>query len=233
MQAFVKILIFTVRFIVMFSALLLLQSLFYGASAPSNILSMLVGIISEEGSYITHAVNIKSYAVNFFNTALFEHLPFNIGNIFEFGWLWMLLLIPLFLLLKCIKNKKLFFAIAMNCLFLFTLHYFYGASELSLYAPIISATLLCLLVYTAKVLPKKIAVSIGIILLGTLIFVNSFGTYNVHRINRFVFGPLDIGDANEYKENIEAIKYIDSTYSGSKLFFYKALDERKYFNSIK
>jgi hypothetical protein len=39
-----------------------------------------------------------------------------------------------------------------------------------------------------------------------------------------VFGPLDIGDKNEYQENIDVIKNLNSTYSGNKLFFYKVFD---------
>jgi hypothetical protein len=224
-QAFVKSIVFSTLFMGIFSVLLLLQSLFYGSSAPTNILSMITEIISEEGYYIARSVNLLKYTVNFFNTALFEYLPFGIGYVFTFGWLWVLLLILPFMFLKHIKNKKTFFAIATNGMFLFVFHSFYGASELALYGPVISAAFLCLFVYAVQVLPKKIAVGIGGVLLGLLILVNSFGTYNVYRLNKFVFGQLDIVDKDEHQENIDAIEDLYSAYSGNKLFFYKALDK--------
>ncbi|GHV28813.1 hypothetical protein AGMMS4952_13430 [Spirochaetia bacterium] len=63
-------------------------------------------------------------------------------------------------------------------------------------------------------------------MLSALIVFNSFGTYNMHKINQFVFGNVDIADWQDYQQNIDDIKVINSKYSGKKIVFYKSLDNK-------
>jgi hypothetical protein len=130
-----------------------------------------------------------------------------------------------FVLLKKIKTKRLFQATASCCLFLFLFHGFYGSTELPLYAPVITGFYLCFFAFIAAVLPKKFAVCVCGTLLAVMIPVNSIGTYTLHRINHYVFGPLDSGNGDEYQENITSMQKIISSYRGNKLLFYRNVRE--------
>jgi len=226
-EAAAKIFVFGNLFAVIFSILLLVQSLFYGMSAPSNILSLFAGIVSEEGAYIMKQhVNWIEYAADFFNTALFEYLPGGIGHIINWGWFWAALLVVPFLLVRKIENRRFFFAVAVSCAFLFVFHRFYGSLELALYAPAISGMYLCLFAFVLKVLPWKLSTGIGGIIAALLIGINSLGAYNMYRVNDFVFGKIDIGDWLEYQQNIDAVKDAAAGYEGNKLLFFKTLDSK-------
>ncbi|MDR0638294.1 MAG: hypothetical protein LBG27_05215 [Spirochaetaceae bacterium] len=226
-QAAKRFFVFAVAFLAIFSVLLLLQSLLYGRSAPSNIISMICGILSEEKSYIMiqGILSWPRYAKNFFNIIIFEHLPFGFGNILDTGWLWAFSLVLPFVLLTKKESKLLFYAIVLCCLFLFLFHGIYGSTELTLYAPVIMCVYLCLFAFVAVVLPKKFAACVCGILLAVIIPVNSIGTYTLHRMNNYVFGSLDSGEWEEYQENITSLQKIISSYKGGKLLFYQNLRE--------
>ena len=225
-EKFFKGLVFAALFIIFLSLLLLVQTVFYGFSTPSNILSMYAGILDEETSYIQlGGVTWIKYAADFFSIIMFEYLPFGIGNIVKFGWIWAVLLILPFVLVKKIKNKPLFFSIAASCMFLFMFHRIYGMSpEFPLYFPVILCVFLCLFSFLFTVLPRTINICVSSLLLMALFCINSFGTYNIYRINKFVFGHLDIGSYKNYKQNINALENIVAGYHGHNLFFYKALE---------
>jgi hypothetical protein len=184
---------FSLWYIIIFSILLLTQTLFYGPTAPSNIFLMIRQILAEEGNYIsTYPISYTQYAKNFFNVILFYHLPFNIGALFNNGWIWApLLLIPV-LGFRKITNKPLFIAIVVSCVFLFLFHSFYGYSELALYSPVIMCIYMSMFVFIRQVLPKKMTISLCCILLAIMIYFNFIGLYTVHCINRYVFGSADV-----------------------------------------
>jgi hypothetical protein len=218
--------VFIILFIFFFSVLLVVQRIIYGSSAPSNIVFMVLHILSEEKTYITTKyVSWIKYIMNFFNVLLFEEFPFGIGNITGFGWIWSVLLLLPFIFVNRIINRRLFFATSTSCAFLFVFHRFYGVTELALYSPVLSSMYLCLFAFIVQILPKKISIFIGGMLLSVIVFFNSFGTYNMHRINQFVFGTVDIGNWQDYQDNIEKIKVLLAESDESKIVLYRALRE--------
>ena len=224
--AFHKIYVFSLWFIAIFSALLLVQTLFYGISAPSDIFLVFIQIIKEEGAYITlHPISWKQYAANFFGIVLFEYLPLNMGALFKYGWVWAATLAVPFVCIKKITHKPLFFAVAASCVFLFVFHRFYGINGLGIYAPVIMCLFVSLFAFIGEALPCKISILICAALLAVMLPVNAAGTYTMHRINRFIFGTIDSGDFLEYEANIEKLKKRISNYTGYRLFIFKALQE--------
>jgi len=188
-----KVLMFFLWYIFIFSILLLTQTLFYGSSAPSNIFLMIRQILAEEGNYIsTYPISYTQYAKKFFNVILFYHLPFNIGALFNNGWIWALLLMIPVLGFKKIINKPLFIAIVVCCVFLFLFHRFYGYNELALYSPVIMCIYIGMFAFIRQVLPKKMTIFLCCLLLAIMIYFNLIGLYIVHCINQYVFGSVDI-----------------------------------------
>jgi hypothetical protein len=221
-----KIWAFSVWFIVVFSVLLLIQTVFYGLTAPSNIFSMLREIVSEEGRYITkQPVSLSQYAENFFGAVLFPVLPFGIGAIFKYGWVWAFLLLAAVIGFKKNAYKPLFAATCAGCVFLFIFHRFYGIAELPLYSPVIMCVYLSMLAFITQSPLKKIAAVFCGALLAVLIIVNSLGMYAAHCINQYVFGINDIVNYLEYEIPANKLKERIADYSGNPLFIFKALNE--------
>ena len=219
-----KILKFSVWFAVVFSVLLFIQWLFYGRSSPSNIYSMIKGILSEEGSYIAaHPISWMDYAKNFFGVILFQYLPLNIGAIFEYGWLWALLLLIPILCFKKITHKPLFLAVIASCLFLFVFHRFYGIYELPLYSPMIMCVYVSMFAFIIQILPKKITMPLYCMLLAVMICINAVGTYSLYSINQYIFGSADVTDWKEYEASINKLKERIADYKGNRFLFFKTL----------
>jgi hypothetical protein len=212
---------FLIWYIIIFSLLLLTQTLFYGQSAPSNIFSIIRLILSEEGNYMSIHLISSQYVKKFFNVILFQQLPINIGPIFKHGWIWaLLLLFPVFGFKK-ITNRPLFIAIAVSCVFLFLFHNFYGHNELALYSPVIMCVYMSAFAFITQILPKKITISLCCLLLAIMFCFNFTGLYTVHRINQYVFGSSDIvNDRNEYGTKINRANELIGNYKGNRIFLF-------------
>jgi hypothetical protein len=221
-----KVWVFSVWFIVIFSVLLLIQTIFYGLTAPSNIFSMLLGIVSEEGRYITkYPISWLEYAKNFFGVVLFPFLPFDIGAIFKYGWIWVFLLLAPVISFGKIACKPLFLAVGAGCVFLFIFHRFYGIAELPLYSPVSMCVYLSMLAFITQMPLKKISAGFCGALLAVLIIVNSLGMYTAHCISQYVFGTHDIVDYLEYETTANKLKERLADYRGNPLFIFKVLKE--------
>jgi len=218
-----RVLKFSFWYIIIFSILLLTQTLFYGMTSPSSIVTLIKNILYEEKGYIvTHPILYTQYAKSFFNVILFQHLPFNIGAMFIYGWIWApLLLIPVFSFRK-ITNKPLFIAIVVSCIFLFLFHRFYGYYELTLYSPVIMCIYLSMFAFIVQILPKKMIIALCCPLLTVMLYFNSIGLYTIHCINQYVFGSSDIvNHTDEYEQNINMLNEIIKNYKGDRIFLYR------------
>jgi hypothetical protein len=228
-----KALRFLFCYIIFFSILLLMQTLFYELSVPSNILFMIRQILYSEGIYISSIPSVSiHYAKTFFNVILFSHLPFNfnMGSIFNHGWIWSLLLLAPVFCFKKISNKPLIIAIVVSCIFLFLFHSFYGGYYfLALYSPVILCIYLSLLAFVVQILPKKMTISLCCLLLAVMIYFNFIGLYTVHCINQYVFGSSDIVYQLDENENnkISMLNEQIENYEGSKILFYRILRRSK------
>lgn len=247
--AWSKIGVFSVWFIVVFSVLLLVQLVFFWKLifyTPTNIVSMVMNLRVYRDDIAGTPISWGQYAKNFFGVMLFEYLPVNIGAVFNHGWVWAVLLVLPFLFIKKITHRPLFFAVTASCVFLFVFHRFFGINELVLYTPVLMGMFVILFAFIGEALPGNISASICALLLAVMIPVNALGTYTVHRINRFVFGTmdivdwyenwyenrqekiigtLDISDWHKYDVTIEELKKRVDEYKGNRLFLFKALRE--------
>ncbi|MDR2152351.1 MAG: hypothetical protein LBO72_05990 [Helicobacteraceae bacterium] len=115
----------------------------------------------------------------------------------------------------------------MSCFFLLAFHRFYGASEVRLFMPVIAAILLCLLVFSAQVISRKIALCVASALLIVVLPLNLLGAYNTHIISEFVFGELDSGDWQNYKNDIDRFVEISKKDDLNKFLLYQSLKKNK------
>jgi len=226
-----KIIRFLLWYTIIFSILLLIQALFYGFSAPSNIFTMIRQIITIDGNYVSiYPISYARYAKSFFNVILFYHLPFNIEAILNHGWIWAFLLLIPILGFRKITKKPLFIAILVSCVFLFLFHSFYGYGELALYSPVIMCMYMSLFAFIPQILPKRITISICCPLLAMMLYFNFKGLYTVHCMNQYVFDSADIvniyedGYENVYETYINMLNERIKYYEGKIIFIDRTLE---------